>query len=1387
MMIPNLLKQLLALHVLALSLFAAITITENTEKRLTFTFTLDHFDITSYSKGGKNFSHLSFNDENTKLFDDNKILIPAYSFYVGVPPTGNPVTKLSPVEVTTVQLNHPLAPEEQGRYDPVEYTPIPFQTQWLSSMQKMQFRNIQTGHLFIRPFVYNPKTQSLTILKKGVFSITFPSYRSASVPARAYSGDYYRTVKRMLLNFPVAKNWIIPKKKSRVTPSTYSQRLPNQNMMGFTISDGLAGFNETTTEENGIIKITAAQVAAFFGSSININSFALYGSQRERLDSVVPYPDEIPPGVSSIPLRRVDVNGDGLFNSNDYLLAYVSAICDWYYDTAQNDFEYLFNHYETKRYYWLAIQGSAKTVTRFVQPAGVPAINVSAFENRIRYKQSKELLWRGFNVKPYGGMEWMWIRLTDINRTFTYTYDTSPINTSYPGHFRVVKGSVSGTHLVYFGSTLLADTGSWNRVTDFSDPTLRVTLDGISQEDYFEITCIDARYFQNLDMAGQSNLRIYSANDPNAIARYQLTNIPQGRFVLFRIAADESDISYVADTVLLGATNSFSWVDSTGIGIQYFASMESAFKSEEMTNYIAGVNSGFELKNLTSEPCRANYIIISHQDFFDEALRLAQHKENINSAMVTRVVDVETIFREFSGGNRDPGAIRNFLLHSHHGANWSESPEYVLLFGNGHYDYKGYLTTNVNFIPTIQMKTGSFIKCLEDFFACITPGKTIIDNATSPDLFLGRITCASAIEAKNVVDKIIETEDPLQGDFSEWRNRVLLVSDDDMQGNGPDYIRHYISNERINGIIEKSRPSAEVEKVYLFDYKWNEVFQKPEASRALFNKIDGGVSIVNYFGHGSEEAWADEYILTKELVGNFSNPKKYPLVNSFSCSVGRFDNLGKPCMSGLFVTTANRGGIASISSSRSAFASINEQMAVEMFTVLYERDTTWISNNTYTYDPANWSLGQAYMLTKAPGGVNLKNYVFIGDPSIKFTNITDTIDATITNLDGSPIEGDSCLKALQKIVISGTINKTAYRQTIDPNTGDTVITVIKTPNTQFGSSDSGNIFIGLYNPKQDSVKRKDGGTFTDPTYSMAGSPIFTGETAVKNGTFRQEIQLPLKVPFQQKGVSLKLYAWDTKNYATGFKGNLLFNGTDTTFDLTDKQGPRISVRPVYKDSLWNSQAGFTDKISSSLPLNLEINIWDQSGIDVTGTGPDEGLAVEIPGYKKRHNINRNFSNTEGKFTQGVATYSFNSGEIEPGTYDMAITAQDLLGNISNVTITLVVLKDEEFKLYQTFNYPNPVRMNNSTRFYFHHTHTDTDYHGEATATIRIYTLSGKLLRIIRNARNGHVWDLTDQRGHRLPPNVYLYRITVTMLNAGFTDNEKEIKSPIKKLVILPPS
>jgi flagellar hook assembly protein FlgD len=93
-----------------------------------------------------------------------------------------------------------------------------------------------------------------------------------------------------------------------------------------------------------------------------------------------------------------------------------------------------------------------------------------------------------------------------------------------------------------------------------------------------------------------------------------------------------------------------------------------------------------------------------------------------------------------------------------------------------------------------------------------------------------------------------------------------------------------------------------------------------------------------------------------------------------------------------------------------------------------------------------------------------------------------------------------------------------------------------------------------------------------------------------------------------------------------------------------------------------------------------------------------------------------------------------------------------------------------------------MRMGRSTRFYFYPSNTAQQYNQmNVLAAIKIYTLSGKVVRVFKNARNGEVWDGRDQVGNLLGPDIYLYQVIATSPVI-----QKTVKSKVKKLIIHPP-
>ncbi len=153
-------------------------------------------------------------------------------------------------------------------------------------------------------------------------------------------------------------------------------------------------------------------------------------------------------------------------------------------------------------------------------------------------------------------------------------------------------------------------------------------------------------------------------------------------------------------------------------------------------------------------------------------------------------VDVQDIYDEFSFGRRDPEAIRSFLSYAYHCWNGADCtpgpggaphpPPYVLLVGDGHYDFTGVSgTTYPNLIPPYLIHIDPWL------------GETAADNRFVsvdgpddylPDMAIGRIPARTPADVTAAVNKIMayETTAP-SGD---WQQRVVFVADNNLDPAG---------------------------------------------------------------------------------------------------------------------------------------------------------------------------------------------------------------------------------------------------------------------------------------------------------------------------------------------------------------------------------------------------------------------------------------------------------------------------------------------------------------------------------------------------------------------------------------------------------------------------
>jgi len=109
-----------------------------------------------------------------------------------------------------------------------------------------------------------------------------------------------------------------------------------------------------------------------------------------------------------------------------------------------------------------------------------------------------------------------------------------------------------------------------------------------------------------------------------------------------------------------------------------------------------------------------------------------------------------------------------------------------------------------------------------------------------------------------------------------------------------------------------------------------------------------------------------------------------------------------------------------------------------------------------------------------------------------------------------------------------------------------------------------------------------------------------------------------------------------------------------------------------------------------------------------------------------------------------------------------------MGNFSRGALQIQIQNEAAVGLYDVFNRPNPIKSGTSTTFYFKVTadpDTNNAIPSTIQASIRIHTLSGKLIRVLhtdltqeRALRPKATWNLKDEFGNDLANGLYPYTV-----------------------------
>jgi hypothetical protein len=1315
--------------------FGQIKVLESTQSLVRLHWEIAGVDTIIQSDGARQSVVLSFKGQNTVVGVPGDVSLPGYSLFTGIAAEGEVNVSIVPEQITTMQLTASPVLQQQGNKAIRQVDPE-FSSPWISKPVYEQIRGIRTAAMIIRPEVYDNDSRTLKVMTRGTITIQLPPGVQKNITTG--NSEFETIASRLLCNYPVAKGWrqAVSGLKKKKSSATY--HLDDKKVYHFTVGDGCSGFNEGTTNENGLIKIPGTVINTYFGV-LPISSVILYASVKGELPTDIPEIGNLPDGIVEIPLLRVDVDRDRMVGAGDYFIAYVTGTSDWGFDGA--NYKMKIDRYEDYRNYWLTTGNEGATIKRF---------DTSLVADTVLHHFLQPSFWIKNIEMPgesEGGLDWIWYKMTNTATSFSQQLTLPGIDTTFPGRIKLDFRYVMGSFQMSFGNikdTVLSSVTECD-VSSWGDQKIRCEYFPSGEKPRCEIRDVMVNYYRKMEVPENEALTIFSKAD-SGMFNYSISGLDNSLTYIFRISPN--DQIELIDTIRNVANGRYSWVDSGSSGARYIVCREqNLLPLPEHKEYEVKPGVTHSIHDLRKSSNSTGYLIIMHNEFKAQAESLAVHKEKLGF-LKPAIVDIRDIYRLFSGGNLDPTAIRNFLTYVKNGG-WEKGADldYVLLFGSGHYNVKMRNTSRISFLPPYYQSDELL---LEDYFT-VTKPYTVYPF---PSCAIGRITCETDKEAASVVRKIKEYEDPSLADFSSWRNRALFVADDDMQGDKEDPIismtPHHVSSDVASDALNAKWGSLDLRKVFLYEYEWDSSRRKPGATRAIVNQINNGVGFVNYFGHGSYYLWADEEAMNISDLGKLYNRKQYPLVSSFSCSVGKFDQPGAECFSSAVVKLDNAGAIASISSSRASYANSNEKFAVNFYSQIID-STRQLR-----------SIGAMFVKAKIEAlNESNRTYVLMGDPSLSLVQSVRNVEVGISDTKDSSI---SEIKSMQLVKVSGR-----------------VLNNLGTVDNEYGSgSKPAYIQIGLFNPP-DSASRKDGGT-REMKYLLPGNPIFLGSTKVTNGQFEQTILIPKKVSFNKPDVKLVAFSWKpgTNDCGSGFRKGYTFQGSADAL-INDTIGPAVSVE-MYSDS---SQASSNE---SEKTMILNLSLYDPSGVDIIGTDPDEGLTIEIPGVMAKRSINSNFQFREGDFKNGTALVEIPVPKVKDAKNTLVVTSRDLLGNLSVTTFPVdfnkipVANAEVELNLDDVLNFPNPVRLGMSTRFFFYKSEMNGHFVPEHYRFIvKIYTLNGKLIKIFKDAPNGISWDCRDQRGRNLSPDVYLYQVT-----AYSSLKKKTVKSKIGKVVIQPP-
>lgn len=1082
-------------------------------------------------------------------------------------------------------------------------------------------------------------------------------------------------------------------------------------------------------------------------SSINTSQIGIFGINAGMLpeSNDLANPDDL--YEFSIYKSGLD---DGSFDDGDYLLFYAEESSTWDFDPLTKNFTHQKNIYSDIQYYFLTTDmGTGKTISS--QPNSASASFIST--------EKKDALFVWDNEKTNlvnSGRRWFDTQMDAYTDALVYSTTLPDLDLATQMRCTIsfaAKSSsttpsitVNGSglsHTEFFGITPVSTENNYADVSSVtqtflptsSNISLSADFNGPSSAfGWMDFIELQGKSFLNYhsgsqllfsfgDGVGTGNFTRYQINAPADIIIWDITNPINVYSQAFLFSADKCEFTLASDTL----KNFIAFYPSD------------AFPSSELID--GGKVENQNLHSITSTP---DYIIVTHPDFLSSARTFAAWHHD-RDGYDTLVVTIGQLYNEFSGGTPDLTSIRNFMRMLYERAAGDESmmPKYLLLFGDASFDYKNIMYAeeeNTNFVPTYEsVESINQVNTYptDDYVACLDYGEgaDMDDLLNKLDIGVGRFPVKTTSEAEDVITKIMHYKSPET--YGNWRNTYCFIADDE-DGN-----THIDDANDVADFISTNYPVYNLNKIYLDAYQQvpgagGERY--PDVNTALSNQIFSGALIINWAGHGNEQNWAQERILSVSDINSWTNYDKLPLFITATCSFSRFDNPDRTSGGELILLNAQGGGVSLLSTVRIVYSYANYLLNYNFNSHAFEKP-----------DGKYQALGTALMKGKndvvsTGDASNTRKFFLFGDPGLILNFPEYKVETTEVN--GIPISTADTIKALEKVTIKGRVTNESGELLSDFN-GLVYPTVYDKP-----------IFI--------TTLENDPGS-NAYTFKLQKNAIYKGKATVANGLFEYSFIVPKDISYTYGFGKLSYYANNDATDANGYEENILIGGTADSI-TADNSGPQLDV-------YMNDESFVFGGLTDENPL-LYIMLEDLSGMNTVGTGIGHDITATLDEDQQGSvKLNEYYEAALDDYTKGTVSYPLR--DIEPGRHTVSVKAWDVYNNSGEGYTEFVVAESADLALDHVLNYPNPFTTN--TSFWFEHNRP-----GDILdVKVEIFTVSGKLIKTIQEqvSTDGYrvsdiAWDGLDMYGDAIARGVYVYKLTV------IAESDRSKANEFEKLVIL---